>query len=180
MQPTPTRAEIPEEVARSIVATNIGQVATALPDGKVLVTGGVGEGLVAADATFVGDPATGRWEPVGPMHTSRVLHTATALSDGSVLIAGGVSDFESTAAAEVFNPDTKTWTRVGDLAGPVGGHTAVLLSDGRVLVSGGRSTGATRESGQQVYDPETESWTEPPHSPRDAAAIPLLCSKMAG
>src|SRR5438046_3301657 len=63
--------------------------ATALSDGRVLITGGRNTaGIVIADAEIF-NPNTGESSAVAPMGTARVDHTATLLTDGRVLITGG-------------------------------------------------------------------------------------------
>lgn len=82
---------------------------TALPDGRVLISGGferavagtcpvtAAVGAVCYDLTAtrtasIFDPTTGRFWPVqGDMLAARGAHTATVLPDGRVLIAGGAS-----------------------------------------------------------------------------------------
>jgi hypothetical protein len=84
---------------------------TLLKDGRVLVTGGRSaavSGSPIADADLY-DPATGSFEPVGPMHDPRLGHSATLLDDGRVVLIGGVvrsadrTDPEP-AAVEIFDP----------------------------------------------------------------------------
>ncbi|NOY92953.1 MAG: hypothetical protein GXP55_17350 [Deltaproteobacteria bacterium] len=85
------------------------QTATALKDGRVLITGGFTQGprgdcptalgsesrcfdLVASDEAWLFEPATARFFPVANgMLAARGGHTATRLPDGRVLIAGGAS-----------------------------------------------------------------------------------------
>ena len=61
-----------------------------LPNGTVLVSGGYCEetNVASASAAF-SHPATGSFNPTGPMLRRRDNHTATLLGDGTVLIAGG-------------------------------------------------------------------------------------------
>jgi Galactose oxidase, central domain len=59
--------------------------ATLLPDGRVLIVGGLG----AESTAELYDPAGGRFTEAAPPLTPRVGHTATMLLDGRVLIADG-------------------------------------------------------------------------------------------
>jgi galactose oxidase-like protein len=59
--------------------------ATVLPDGTVLITGGV----FHRQSAELYDPATETFSPIGNMIWPRTVHTATLLQDGRVLIAGG-------------------------------------------------------------------------------------------
>ncbi|MFZ1375542.1 MAG: kelch repeat-containing protein [Geothrix sp.] len=63
--------------------------AVLLPTGKVLISGGVGSGVVLA-ANELFDPANGTFAATGSMTTSRRIHTATLLGTGKVLLAAGL------------------------------------------------------------------------------------------
>ncbi len=64
-----------------------GHTATALADGRVLVTGG-GENSYHLETAEVYDPSTGTWSSAGGMPASHG-HTSTLLEDGTVLVVGG-------------------------------------------------------------------------------------------
>ena len=61
--------------------------ATLLPDGRVLVTGGI-DGVSAATTTSteIYDPSTGHFGPGGAMQVGRDGHSAILLTDGRVLV----------------------------------------------------------------------------------------------
>lgn len=91
------------------------QSAALLPDGRVLVAGGAhlaGEpGSVTVPIAEAWNPATARFEDIGPMAVPRYEATPVTLADGSILLAGGwafagdtVGDMP-TAAAERFVPE---------------------------------------------------------------------------
>ncbi len=130
--------------------------ATLLPNGKVLVVGGIDNHGVTQASAALYDPATGLWKATGVLASARQSHTATLLADGNVLVAAGsASNNASLAGAEVYDPSTGAWTATGSLTIPRTGHTATLLPNGTVLVAlgGGGDTSA------EIYDPATGSWS---------------------
>jgi hypothetical protein len=149
--------------------------ATLLPNGQVLITGGLksmqglGDFPFGSDSLLTAelyDPASGSFTPTpGSMSVARYAHTATLLpdsgmpSDGKVLVVGGTSDSSSSAlaTAELFNPTTGTFTATDSLHAARFGHTATVLSNtsGRVLIIGGGSPTAI-ESTAEIYDPVNE------------------------
>ena len=134
--------------------------ATALPDGRVLLAGGLTDRENDLAGAEVYDPASERFSPTDPMHTPRQSHTATLLPDGKVLLAGGY-DARGTylSSAEIYDPARGTFTPAGTMQGARAGHVAVRLSDGRVLLAGGVGTGWTFLSSAEVYDPATGVFT---------------------
>src|SRR5579884_3310797 len=71
----------------------------------------------AAGATVARASGPGAWTPTASMLTPRAGGTATLLPGGKVLVAGGLDDddFESLAAAELYDPGAGTWTATGSL-----------------------------------------------------------------
>jgi hypothetical protein len=139
--------------------------ATRLLDGRVLVTGGGGEGYPSRTSAEIYDPATRRFTPTGSMKHGRWLHTATLLRDGRVLITGGRSpDDADYASAEVFDPGTGTFRPTGAMHTPRQEHTATMLPDGRVLITGGfgqkdASTPGGSLASAEVFDSRTGTFT---------------------
>lgn len=84
-------------------------VATVLPDGKVLATGGsdvANEMTGVAYAAEIWDPTTGKWTLGAAEARARLYHsTALLLPDASVLVAGGGADGPQTNLnAEIYYP----------------------------------------------------------------------------
>lgn len=133
--------------------------ATLLPNGKILVVGGLTAASPEERAELY-DPETGTSAPTGAMNADRVQHTATLLANGKVLVIGGNPN--SAPAAELYDPATNSWS----LAGTTGmrlGAAAVLLSSGKVLVAGGRDQNNTYLANAALYDPTSNSWTAAPN-----------------
>ena len=66
-----------------------------LPDGQVLVAGGVAEGGLELKTAELFDPSTQSWRTAAPMKVARRNHRAAVLPDGGVLVIGGSSVFGS-------------------------------------------------------------------------------------
>jgi WD40 repeat protein len=67
--------------------------ATLLPNGKVLVIGGIDTGPIASAEIY--NPATGNFSSTGSMSTARYQHAASLLHDGNVLVTGGLGNIKS-------------------------------------------------------------------------------------
>ncbi len=156
----------------SLIDERVYHTATRLPDGRVLVIGGVsgdGEDSVILASTELFDPAAGAFSPAGSLIDARIFHTATLLPDGRVLLVGGWTMPEETEttghtdlrfipSAEIRDPASGTSVPTGSLVQVRFDHTATLLRDGRVLVLGGEGWDVTIAS-PELWDPVTGSFS---------------------
>ncbi len=140
--------------AGNMTAPRAGHTATALPDGKVLITGGMQkEGVFLASAEIF-DPATRRFFTTGQMSAARVGHTATLLPNGKVLITGGADTGGNLlSSAELYDAAKGGFTSAGNLNTARSNHQATLLSDSKMLITGGGS-GESSLASAEIYDPE--------------------------
>lgn len=133
--------------------------ATLLQDGRVLVTGGGGEGYASSTSAELFDPTTGTFHRTGSMKTGRWLHTATLLQDGRVLVLGGRSPRDSVyRSAETYDPRSGTFSPTGAMVDGRQEHTATLLPDGRVFIAGGYWSDGQHWrvlASTEMYDPGT-------------------------
>jgi hypothetical protein len=145
--------------SHSITSLNLartGHTATALKDGRLLVTGGVTASGAATKTAEIYDPGTAVWTTV-QMSEARVRHTATLLKDGRVLVAGGDSGGDASVpsiTAEVFDPTLNQFFLAGVLTTYRTGHAAAVLPDGNVLIAGGFD-GHQVLSTTELLDPAT-------------------------
>jgi N-acetylneuraminic acid mutarotase len=85
----------------SLTTSRVGQAATLLPNGKVLVAAGYGDNQSKLISAELYDPATGTWSVTRSLNTARGNHTATLLANGKVLVAGGYGSLKLNTA-ELF------------------------------------------------------------------------------
>lgn len=144
----------------ALAQARTGAAAAALPDGRILFTGGdpllAGSTPLATAEFFNPD---GSFSAAPAMNYARSKHTASVLPDGRVLVAGGMdATGNATHTAELFDPVANSWTDAGPLMVPRSGHTASLLQDGHVILAGGENAGAPLNS-LEIFDPTTNSFT---------------------
>lgn len=137
---------------------------TALPDGMVLFTGGLGAGGILGSSDLL-DPVTQTFGSGPSLVSPRSGHTATVLIDGGALILGGESPGGGSTEDELFNASRylvgasvyDSTAGQFDVIGSVlqvrrWNHTATTLADGRILITGGRSSAGVLGSAE-IFDP---------------------------
>ena len=133
--------------------------ATALPDGRVLVVGGVPRFPDPANVTAeLYDPATNRWTLTAPMTDGRCQHAAALLPDGRVLVVGGrrgIQAYSELASAEIYDPALDYWQSAGTLSVARDSLAAAILPAGRVLAVGGHDDRSGIYSTAEIYEPTT-------------------------
>lgn len=132
--------------------------ATMIPDGRVLIFGGLGADGEIVTSPEVYDPVSQTTEAISVADIDpRFGHTATVMTNGNILFAGGQeANGESLGKAEFWNPDTGIGLDSGAvLQTPRLKHSAALLPSGDVLVWGGFDT-----NGVELFDGERYSLDE--------------------
>jgi hypothetical protein len=114
-----------------------GHSATLLPDGKVLIAGGMRRNSDFYRSAELYDPATAKFERTGDLNLSRVGHGAVLLGSGRVLIVGGWTGHGSTDSAELYDPATRKFTVIAKMTVRRGEPRATRLTNGDVLITGG-------------------------------------------
>ena len=137
------------------VARGEGHKSILLPNGKVLVVGGVRE-----ISTELYDIVSGTWTATGSLNTSRSGFAMALLLNGKVLVAGGFNDQSPLASSELYDPDTGNWTLTGSLGtARFNDNAGTLLSNGKVLFAGGYSGAASYLTTAELYDPTSGTWS---------------------
>jgi hypothetical protein len=111
--------------------------ATALQDGRVLVSGG-NFNTTLLNSSEIYNPRTDTWTEAAPMPRARTQHSAVTLFDGRVLVAGGI-DFNGAATNTTFMYDARTdsWTDGPLMTAARNQQVVVALPNGDVLLAGG-------------------------------------------
>jgi hypothetical protein len=134
-----------------------GHTATLLPDGRVLIAGGMRRNQQFYKSAELFDPKAGRFSATGDMLMARVGHVAVLLKSGKVLIAGGWIGNGVTDEAELYDPSAGKFTAIAHMLTKRGRPDATLLEDGNVLITGGANSGGagTNIVATEIFDAAT-------------------------
>jgi hypothetical protein len=132
-----------------------GHSATLLPDGRVLIAGGMRRNQDFYKSAELYDPATGKFTPTGEMNERRVGPIAVLLHSGKVLIAGGWVGRGGTDTAELYDPATGKFTVIAKMTVCRGRPSATLLEDGDVLIAGGEERDNQALASAEIFHVKT-------------------------
>jgi hypothetical protein len=142
----------------------VGGTATLLPNGKVLIAGGVDNSGIDLTSAELYDPVTNKFTTsTAVMNAGRDSATATLLPSGKVLIAGGGNNSAPYIlnSTELYDPVTNTFAAATPVMnGARIDATATLLSNGKVLIAGGYDFSAGLST-TELYDPVTGTFAPP-------------------
>ncbi|HET9388324.1 MAG TPA: kelch repeat-containing protein [Steroidobacteraceae bacterium] len=158
----------------NLLSQRVQHTATLLPNGKVLVVGGLQEGPGTAAEIY--DPIANNWTPAADLPFAPVFgHTATLLANGKVLVAGGITFLANPtnvqppptavlSSVAIYDAATNTWSAAANMLTARSQHGAALLASGKVLVVGGDTNGtvagtAVPVNSAEIYDPVADTWT---------------------
>lgn len=96
--------------AASMHTARAQHAAVSLPDGRVLVAGGMGHAPLTSVEIY--DPAADTWTAVSPMPQALYGHSA-ACTGGAVLISGGFSSSPPQSSFQSYDIASDTWRIVG-------------------------------------------------------------------
>ena len=148
---------------------------TCIVDGKIYIIGGVAANRKQwrLNSVDIYDPATDTWTAAKSMNHARG-GASVSVVNGKIYVMGGVGWSQIPnhpgpflSSVEVFDPKNNRWTEITEMPAPKAFHTASVI-DGKIYVIGGGFRGDDQFkylSTVEVYDPETNRWTQEPDMP---------------
>jgi len=131
----------------------IGHTATTLPDGRVLVAGGLGDKLQPLRSAEIYSPAANLWSYTPPLPATRFAQSASLLPDGDVLVVGGIVGGSISATTLIYDPAANRWQPGPPTNYPHAQQDSLTLGDGRILIAGGYG------GPPEIYDPARGQWS---------------------
>jgi N-acetylneuraminic acid mutarotase len=144
-------------------ASYLYQEATALDNGRVLLSGGQTAGVRTANC-FLFDPVLNTVTATGSLPITLDAHSTIKLQNGNVLTAGGYTTTggnADTLNCYLYNTVAGTWSLTGTLPFARRYPISILLNSGRVLLTGGYgdAQSPTAVNNCNIYDPATGIWS---------------------
>jgi hypothetical protein len=153
-----------------MITPRTGAAVALLPDGHVLVAGGIPSGQdVATSSAELFDPDTSTFSTTGSFGASHAYAATAILPDGRVFVAPG----ESGKSAEVYDPRTGTFSDAGSMSSYSNRDMAIALPGGRVVVLASFGM-PSRPQRAEVWDPTSLTFSPGPDLPFRATGATLL------
>ncbi len=129
-------------------------------NGKIYVMGGVTTNFLLSAVNEMYDPLRITWDTLAPMATPRAFFASAIVNDTIYAIGGGYSG--PIDKVEAYDPVTDTWLPKANLLNPRFCMRGAAV-DGIIYIVGGNYN----EHNCQVYDPDSNKWTEKSPMPSD-------------
>ena len=145
-----------------LATPRVGHSATVLPDGTILILGGLGQDGYPVRSAEIIDLAAQTVQTIADTGLmARSQQRATLLTDGRVLITGGLSaSGRPIAQAELWNSKTRQAESLhANLLTARYNHIAQLLAGSPVLIEGGQDASGTALASSELYDTQGQSFT---------------------
>ncbi|XP_076353062.1 actin-binding protein IPP-like [Tachypleus tridentatus] len=148
--------------------------------GLIYIIGGLSALSTELDLVESFNPVTGEWNRLAPLST-RCAYVGVAVLHDQIYTVGGTNNSHAALrTVERYSIEENKWTEVTSVKTARAG-ASVISVNGRLLVIGGRTSSdefsaPVTLNTVEVYDPETNSWTESTHMPtsRCEAGVAVL------
>ncbi|HUN59337.1 MAG TPA: kelch repeat-containing protein, partial [Candidatus Binataceae bacterium] len=169
------------EVA-SLVVARLAHTATLMPDGTVMVVGGLTDNssasgyTLAQDYEFFTPPASsasqGSWraETILVPSVPRYDHSAVLLDNGWVILVGGEVAPSAVATPARYITGSDSWGAISSEKTPRYDDAVTKLANGDVLIAGGLDANGDQLSTAETFSTDTLTWTTAAGSLPDGAS----------
>jgi N-acetylneuraminic acid mutarotase len=148
--------------------TGRSQVQASVVNGKIYVIGGILDNGEILRQNEVYEPAADAWTVKSPIPYGVYSHSSAVVDNKIYVISGqsaspGHSGPDKGPLNQIYNPETDTWTL--GAAPPLPAHrsgavvTSGVLAPKRIYVIGGEVGFMEATNINQVYDPQTDTWS---------------------
>jgi large repetitive protein len=136
----------------------VGHSATLLPNGEILVVGGITDSSDGKSALLFSPSSY--WHTTRPANEARWHHTAIETSPGRVLVVGGADPHTliCSSTAEIYSVNSARWSFTGSMHEARQFQTATRLPGGKILVTGGVGNDSIAKASSEIYDPVSGTW----------------------
>ena len=128
-------------LADSLNHARKGHTMNLLPDGRILVAGGLNYEVNELSSCEIYDPENSTWTEVASLNQKRYDHAAILLNDGKILVSGGLVYDDPMEpwqrSCEVYDPLKDEWTVVGSMAAARDDHKMVYIDSVNLLIFSG-------------------------------------------
>jgi N-acetylneuraminic acid mutarotase len=172
-----------KSLAAEVMEESRGGCAAVLYEKRIYVFGGSNEREVLPTVEIF-DLSKQRWireqTLIEDMPSSRAYHAAVRIRDKVYLVGGEDEDGKLCSAMDVLNLETQTWETLNrcPMLYPSKFCGATNIGDKFICVAGGRNNDGRVYSNVQLFDVNTETWTELPKMKFSRSACTL--SVLAG
>jgi len=143
-----------------------------LPDGRVLVAGGIdkldvvgqaGHPSITTASCEIYDPVTNKWSYTDAFQSARNFVRLIGLDNNEILSVGGGFATDALRSCEIFTGEMDLWRSTGDLNEPRFVAEAVRLPNGDIMTVGGwNKVWSSQTASAELYDVSTGRWAALP------------------
>ena len=132
-------------------------------NGKIYLIGGTLPSGDISNASEIYDPSSNSWSTASPIPYPVGLYASAVLNNKIYVEGGGQSGPKISDLNQIYDPETNVWTLGAPLPAPLvwagAASTTGVFGSAQLYVLGGTSDGINGVNTNQIYNPQSNSWT---------------------